>query len=232
MVSQLGLLDGVSAVGIVISSLLCGILSIYYSRKLKANLLFYAGLSISLSGLLFLGPTTDFFLVLMTGKNITPIYVYGILSYMWVGPAIIPAMYVGAELMVPEKKRGIVSVYVILAVIFELFLWLDATNSFTFTLTIPGQDLIDASFNRTHPTFIFIVIFLASVLIFLGFGFLIKAKQATGVLRKKFLLMSLGYLDFVISGALDSLFSPGITLFFVRIAMLASSWLIFIGLKA
>jgi len=232
MVSELGLLDGLTALGVIISSVTCGALSIYTSKKLDAKLLYYAGLSILLSGLLYLGPATDFILVSTTGKNIRPIYWYGILSYMWVAPAIIPAMYLGAELLAPNKKKIIVGVYIILGLIFEAFLWLDTANAFTFTLGTPGQDLIDASYNRTHPTFFFIAFFLVSVFIFLGIGFLIKAKQSTGALRKKFILMSIGYLDFVISGMLDSLFAPGLMLFFVRIAMMGSSWLIYIGLKA
>ncbi len=184
-----------------------------------------------LSGLLYLGPATDFILVLTTGKNIRPIYWYGILSYMWVGASILPSMYVGAELIAPKKKKVILVIYLILGLIFEAFLWLDTSNAFTFTLGTPGEDLIDASYNRNHPTFFFIAFFLLSVFIFLGIGFLVKAKQATGAIRKKFILMSLGYLDFVICGMLDSLFAPGIMLFFVRLAMMGSSWLIYIGLK-
>ncbi|MFX1339564.1 MAG: hypothetical protein ACFFDK_13210 [Promethearchaeota archaeon] len=232
MVSQMGYLDGLTALGIIISSLTCGCLSIYTSKKLDAKLLFYAGLSMVLAGFLYLGPATDFILVFTTGKNIRPIYWYGILSYMWVAPSIIPSMYLGAELLAPKKKKMIIGFYIILGLIFEAFLWLDTINAFTFTLVSPGQDLIDASFNRSHPTFFFIAFFLFSVFIFLGIGFLIKAKQATGTIRKKFILMSIGYLDFVISGMLDSLFAPGIMLFFVRSAMMCSAWLIYIGLKA
>ena len=232
MVSQLGLLDGITAIGVLTSSILCGAISLYTAKKLNAKLLYPAGLSMILSGLFFLGPTTDFILVVMTRKNISPIYLYGILSYMWVAFSVIPTMYLGSELIVPEKKKIITGIYIILGGIFQLVLFLDTSNAFTFTLGVPGEDLIDASFNRAHPTYFFIIFFLLSTLIFCGFGFLIKAKQATGLLRKKFLLMSLGYIDFVIAGTLDSLFAPGIMLFFVRIAMMCSPWLIYIGLKA
>jgi hypothetical protein len=232
MVSQLGLLDGITAIGVLTSSILCGSLSIYKAKKLDAKLLYAAGLAMIFSGLLFLGPTIDLILILATKKNISPIYLYGILSYMWVAISVLPTMYLGAELIIPNKKKIIVGIYAILGIVFQLFLFLDTNNAFIYTLGVPGEDLIDASFNRTHPTYFFIIFFLLSTLIFCGIGFLIKAKQSTGILRKKFFLMSLGYLDFVIAGTLDSLFAPGIMLFFVRIAMMCSPWLIYIGLKA
>ncbi|TFG26089.1 MAG: hypothetical protein EU532_10790 [Promethearchaeota archaeon] len=232
MVSQLGLLDGLTAIGVLTSSVICGSISLYTAKKLDAKLLYAAGLAMIFSGLFFLGPTTDIILVLATGKNISPMYLYGILSYMWVAVSVLPTMYLGAELIIPDKKKAIVGIYAILGVIFQLFLFLDTINAFIFTLGVPGEDLIDASFNRTHPTYFFILFFLLSTLIFCGIGFLVKAKQATGLLRKKFLLLSLGYIDFVIAGTLDSLFAPGIMLFFVRIAMMCSPWLIYIGLKA
>jgi len=119
-------------------------------------------------------------------------------------------------------------VYSILGIIFELFLFLDTNNAFTFTL---NEDVIDSSFNRTHPTFILIVLFLISNLIFEGIGFAIKAKQASGDIKKKFMFLSLGFTIFVICGALDSLVAPGIWLILIRTGMIIYAWLIYLGLK-
>ncbi len=231
MVSFLGLLDGLTATGIILSATIFGILSFYHAKKLKANLLAVAGLLMIFIGLFWLGPFVDFLLIITTGKNIEPIYIYGYLSYVWVAPAIIVALYLGSELIVPQKKKTIVGIYIILGIIFELFLFLDTANAFIFTLNNPGQDTIDSSFVRTHPTFFFIAFFLITVLIFEGIGFAIKAKQATGELRKKFTYLSLGFIIFVVCGALDSIIPAGIAIGFVRVVMMTFALWMYLGLK-
>lgn len=140
-------------------------------------------------------------------------------------------MYIGSELIKPDKKWFIVSIYIILGVIFELFLFFNTMHSFTFILKNPGKDLIDASFVLGHPTFILIAVFLLSILIFNGLGFLYKSFQSTGILRRKFLFLSLGFLIFVIGGTGDSLISPGVILVFIRILMVISSWVLYLGFK-
>ena len=184
-----------------------------------------------LIGLLWLGPFVDFLMILTTGKNITPIYVYTWLSYLWVAPAIVIGMYLGSELLAPEKQKAIVIFYAILGVIFELYLFLDWTNAFTWTLNNPGQDTIDSSFQRTSPAYWIIIFFLVSTFIFEGIGFAIKAKQATGEIRKKFRYLSIGFIVFVVCGALDSVIPPGVAIGFSRAVMMTFALWMFLGLK-
>ena len=231
MVTTLGLLDGGTAGIILIFSAIFGILSFYHARKLEAKLLAVAGIMMFFVGFLWLGPFVDFLLVVFTGKNLDPMYLYGWLSYMWVAPGIITAMYLGSELMWPEKKKVVVIIYVIIGVIFELFLFLSVETTFQpFVVKNPG-DVIDAKFNRTSPTFILIAVFLISVLIFLAIGFAIKAKQATGELRKKFGFLSIAFFIFVVCGALDSIIDPGVAIGIVRCVMATFSIWMFLGLK-
>ncbi|MFX0188486.1 MAG: hypothetical protein ACFE8A_12220 [Candidatus Hodarchaeota archaeon] len=232
MVSVIGWLDGISAGGIVVSAVFFGLLSFYKARKLEAKLLGIAGLMMVFVGFLWLGPFSDFLSILIFQKNLTPNYIYAYLSYMWVAPAIIVGMYLGGELIAPKKKWTIVIIFAILGVIFELFLFLDTKNTFEeFIIANPGQDLIDAKFNRTSPTFILIAIFLISVIIFLGIGFAVKAKQATGELRKKFLFLFTSIMVFVFAAALDTIIPVGIAIGFIRaVGMTAALWM-YLGLK-
>lgn len=231
MVSNLGYLDGLTATGIILSSVIFGILSFYHARKLGARLLGIAGAMMILIGLLWLGPFVDFLMILTTGKNITPIYVYMWLSYLWVAPAIVLGMYLGSELLAPEKKKAIVIFYAILGVIFELYLFLDWTHVFTWTLNNPGQDTIDSSFQRTSPAYWIIIFFLLSTFIFEGIGFAIKAKQATGEIRRRFRFLSIGFIVFVVCGALDSVIPPGVAIGFSRAVMMTFALWMFLGLK-
>ncbi|TET58628.1 MAG: hypothetical protein E3J52_08030 [Promethearchaeota archaeon] len=231
MVSFEGLLDGSTATLIILSSTLFGLLSLYKSIKLKAKLLTIAALAMFFVGCLWLGPTVDLFLVLFTGVNIEPIEVYSLLSYLFVAPALIFAIWLGGELIFPKRKWIFVGIFIVLGVIFEYFLWFQTDASFTWELVNPGEDLIDAHFIRTHPTFLMIALFLVSALVFLGIGFAIKAKQSTGQLRRKFTYLSIGFIIFVVCGALDSILTLPLAIGVIRVIMATFAVWMYLGLK-
>jgi len=226
-----GWLEGLTASLIVFSSAIFGLFSLYKSIKLKAKLLTIAGIVMIFVGFLWLGPTIDFFLKLITDENIEPRNVYVLLSYTWVAPALFFSMYLGGELLIPKYKWLLVGIFIVLGGIFEYFLYFDTVNSFEYIDVQITDGLIDASFNRTHPTFIMVAIFLISALVFLGIGMAVKAKQATGTLRKKFSYLSIGFIIFVICGALDSILPVGIFLGVVRVVMAFFALFMYLGLK-
>ncbi|MFW9898892.1 MAG: hypothetical protein ACFFDO_06495 [Candidatus Thorarchaeota archaeon] len=231
--SLLGFVDGITATGIILFSVIFGIISFYHARKLEAKLLGVAGLVMINIGLFWLGPATDFFMVMLTGKNISPEHLYGWLSYVWVAPGVIGAFYLGSELMIPEWKKVIVGIYTVLGIIFEILIWtnpIGPTGAFEFNPYAEG-DLIDSSFNRSNLAFYLVAIFLVSVLVFLVIGFAIKAKQAMGELRKKFTYLFIGFLIFFICGLADSLFAPGLYLGIWRGAMMTFAVWMYLGLK-
>lgn len=230
MISPEGLLDGITASGIILSAVIFGLLSFYHARKLEARLLAVAGILMIFVGLFWLGPFADFLSLLIFGRNLSPLHIYGWLSYVWVAPAIILAMYLGSELMFPEKKKVLVTIYAIIGIIFELFLFLDVANTFIIEQPRPGNT-IDSSFNRASPTFIIIAFFLVSVLIFEGIGFAVKARQATGDIRKKFTYLSIAFIVFVVCGALDSVITAGVAIGFIRVVMMTYAIWMYLGLK-
>ncbi|MCK4287486.1 MAG: hypothetical protein KAX18_14845 [Candidatus Lokiarchaeota archaeon] len=232
MIGFEGILDGGTAALIVFSSIGFGLFSLYKSIKLKASLLTIAGFAMVFVGFLWLGPTVDFIFLLLGLGNIVPYEMYAILSYLWVAPALIFAIYLGSELLVPKKKWILVAIYIVLGIVFEYFLWFDTAASFrTLAPTIPGETIIDASFNTRHPTFLLIAVFLISALIFLGIGFAIKAKQSTGLLRKKFIYLSIGFIIFVLSGALDSIIKLPLAIGIIRVIMATFALWMYLGLK-
>jgi hypothetical protein len=229
-----GWLDGLTAAGIVLSATGFGIVSLIKSIKLKAKLLTVAALLMFFTGLLWLGPFTDFILVLVTGKNLDPPTTYAILSYMWVALALVFALYLGGELLWPNGKWILVGIYIGLGIMFEGFLWLDTKNSFEVLGVEAGKEgqlLIDAAFNQTHPTFILVAVFLLTTLVFLGIGFLIKAKQSTGLLRRKFIFLSIGFIVFVVCGALDSIIEIVPLIGAIRLVMMTFALWLYLGLK-
>jgi hypothetical protein len=226
-----GLLNGITASLIVFSSVFFGFFSFFKSIKLKAKLLSIAGLVMILVGFLWLGPTIDFFLKLITDTNINPPVIYVFLSYTWVAPALFFAMYLGGELIMPKRKWILVGIFIVLGAVFEFFLWTQPLQSFDSIAPVFTDDIIDADFNNSHPTFILVAVFLVSVLIFLGIGMAIKAKQATGTLRKKFTYLSIGFIIFVLCGALDSILTLPLAIGVIRVVMATFALWMYLGLK-
>ena len=232
MVTTIGYLDGLTATGIIISSVLFGLFSFYKARKLEARLLAVAGLLMVFVGCFYLGPTCDFLSLLITGNNLNPPELYVYLSYMWVAPVIVTAMYLGSELMLPEKKWIIVGIYFLLGVIFEYFLFFQTEATFIFPLepAEPGQ-IIDSKYIRASVGFMLVALFLGSALIFLGIGFFIKARQATGELRKKFTYLSIAFVVFVVCAGLDSIIDVIAIIGIVRCVMMTFALWMYLGLK-
>lgn len=232
MVYWEGLLDGGTSALIVFSSIGFGLFSLYKSIKLKARLLTIAGFTMIFVGFLWLGPTIDFIYLLLGLGNIDPVEMYAILSYLWVAPALLFAIYLGSELLMPKKKWILFVIYLVLGVAFEYFLWFDTTNSFeTLEPSTPGETIIDASFNTSHPTFLLVAVFLISALVFLGIGFAIKAWQSTGLLRKKFIYLSVGFIIFVLSGAFDAIIDIVEIIGIMRVVMATFALWMYLGLK-
>jgi hypothetical protein len=198
---------------------------------LKAKLLAIAGLVMIFVGFLWLGPTIDFFLKLITNTNISPAVIYVLLSYTSVAPALFFAMYLGGELLIPKYKWLLVGIFVVLGGIFEYFLWTQPNESFGFIGVRFLNGIIDADFNRLHPTFILVAVFLVTSLIFLGIGMAVKAKQATGTLRRKFTYLSIGFIIFVVCGALDSILTLVYAIGIVRVVMATFAIWMYLGLK-
>ncbi|TFF96473.1 MAG: hypothetical protein EU544_00610 [Promethearchaeota archaeon] len=223
-----GFLDGVTATIVILFTIFFTIVVLNKSRKVKAKLLTYGALMGGCAGALWLGPCVNFIFVFFYDTPLDPIELYGILSYMWVAPALIFAMYIGAELMMPHRKKLLLIIYVTAGIIFELFLFLDMRNAFHFEME---GNYADSSFVYGHPAFLLIAFFLASVFIIVGLGSLRKALQSTGFVRKRFLYLTTSIMLFIVVGASDSLINPGPVLFVMRIGMIISAVCIYKALK-
>ena len=206
---------------------------IYKSRSTHLNLLFYLGLVFIFAGLIYTGDFLDFLTILITQINIDNSFgIIGLINWSWFPGVVIFAMYLGAILIIPERKWYIFSIFLVLGIIFELFLFLDPSGSITYDNPLtPGEDLINDNLVFDSIAGILVLCFLLSILIFDGIGFLIRSIQSSGLIRKKFLLLSLGAFIYIIGGILDGLFSPGIPLIFIRSAMGLSAILFYFGIK-
>ncbi len=233
MLTVFGWIDGITASGVVIFGFIFGFFFLYKARKSGAKILTILGIVNILAGLMYLGVFTDFLVVLVTDTNLDNSYgLVGILSYIWFAPVIILALYIGAELLIPKRKWYLMFLVIIVCIIFEILFFLDPMGTFNFVPPpVLGESLIDYNVNMFTPAGIIMALLLLMVLIILGFGFLIKSFQSSGVLRKKFFFLSIGSICFCIFGILEGLTAPGVMVIFVRIGYLISFWLMYYGLK-
>jgi hypothetical protein len=205
LLSLVGWLDRLTALIVFLIGVIIGLLSIYKSIKMEAKLLRVTGFATLCAGFTLLGPTVDFLTILVTGDNIEPYCLYGLLSYVWSAPLTIFGLYFGAELIIPDKKKIIVSIYAVLSIIFEIFLFYYTFTNPSFIYVFPpdphGNALLNTSLVITTPVFIILLIFLISGLIFNGLGFLNKSIQSSGEIKRKFFYLSLGWILFIICGA-------------------------------
>ncbi|MFX1593382.1 MAG: hypothetical protein ACFFCL_11885 [Promethearchaeota archaeon] len=226
-------MSGITALGVFSFSLIFGLFFVIKSLKKKTRLLTYLGLVYVFAALVYTGDVLDFFTILITQSNIDNSFgIIGLINWMWFPGAVLPAMYIGAILLTPEKKWYVFTPYIILGIIFELFLFLDPSGSVAYVPPPgPGENLINDNLVFDSVAGIAALIFLLSLLIFVGFGFLNKGIKSTGTIRTKFLLISFGAFIYIIGAVMDGLFSPGIILIFIRSAMVLSAWLFYFGLR-
>ena len=228
-----GWIDGITASGVVVFGIVIGFFFFYKSRKRNAKLLAYLGLANLFAGLMFLGVFLYFLFFLTIQQNIVNNGTVALLSYIWFAPVIISAMYIGVELIAPKIKKPIIFIVLIISIVFEIVIFIDPTNSFNFIPSIPyppSINLIDYNVNLLTLAGMLMGGLLLLVIVFLGLGFLYKAFQSSGVIRRNFFLLSAGSLCFCIFGLLEGLTIPGILVIFIRLGYGISFILMYYGL--
>jgi len=234
LITPEGWANGLSATICLFFACILGLGIIYQARKLKAKLLTYMGINIFLAGFFWLIPFLDFFTLLIAKDNlINPYNWMGIVNTMWFPLVFIISIYIGAELLVPRKKKFIVSIFLILGLIFELNIFINPSGTFAYHYG-GGVDITGIYMETNCPANILTYVFEILGLIFCGFGYLYKSFKSKGVVRKKFLLLSIGYflfLGFPSVGALLYRIDLKIPLSVTRFGMVSSFLFFYFGLK-
>ena len=188
-----------------------------------------------MAGLGMLGALYDFFVIIATGKNSNNYILIVYISYMWGGILLFCGIYIGAELMIPEKKWYIVSVFLVLSIIYTVLILINPLSYVTFIYPkTPGETLLVPVFTTGTPVFYIIVIFLIFAIIFVGFGFLYSSLKSAGVIRKKFLFLSFGFNLYLIGVALMPVTvtdPPLLPIIMIKIMWTSGLILLYIGFK-
>ncbi len=186
----------------------------------------------------FTGIVLDFFTILFTGKNLNNASgIHGILTFIWFAPTLSFGIYLGIEFLIPgvkkEFKNSILFIYIILAIIFDLFLLLDPFGTVDYKMpSNSGENLIDNVLIMGSPASILLIIFFATATLFYVVRFFYGSVKSTGLLREKFANLTICFILLLGFGTVDILFFlPTIILIIVRYGMVASGLFFVLGVK-
>ena len=229
-----GWINGITASSIVIFGVVLGIFMIFPARKSKIKLLLILGLGYIFGGLLWLANFVDFIHILITGNNLDPksILIFNILTWMWLPFGIISGLYVSTEFLFKEKRWYILSFISILSVGYEICLFFYPTDVLFFEYPKnPGVNLINEDFVFGTPTYIIMVILICSYLIINGIGLTIHGLKSTGIIRKKLLLLGLGFFIWSLFGIFEATGLYGFLLIPVRLGLIFALILEYFGIR-
>lgn len=229
MLSYEGWLEGSFTLGCLIFGFISGIFFFSKSRKVEAKVLSHMGVLIILNSFIYIGVSMDFLHIISTGDNIDSTF-QGVITYMWLPILMVVAVYIVAELLIPTRKLHITIIFVILGAIFELILFFDPKGSL-YSTDPKGEALIHTNIVMGHPISVIHVLYLLTSLLFIDFGLLIRGFKSEGIIRRKYLLLSAGFINFVLLSIFDGLSNPGIALVFIRSGIFVSFLLWYLALK-
>ena len=205
---------------------------IYRSRKLNANLLSVMGLTIMITGLGYLGVFIDFLTMLTTETHMNKL-LFAQISYGFSAVFVFLFLYIYAKLMIQEKiRKYFISFYLTVSILFLIIIFIDPINSFNITLPgEPDEVLMQSSLAFMSPAFFLAMIALISVFIFCVIGYFYKSMKSSGILKKKYLYLSIGYLFWISGASVEALITSGIFIIFVRLSMSFSAIFFYFGIR-
>ncbi len=220
--------NGLSATAIILTGYLIGSRLLSETRKQKSKLLGWQALFAFSLGSFYLGTAVSFWLLVFTGENIQP-FVLGmlqpyelgaILCYSITPIGIATVMYIGFTMIKPKLAKPMAIIYALTAIPFWANLWFDWPADSKIVPTPAPGELIDIELLSLSS--FFTAFYILSMILVLGTGFLILAKQTTGQIRKRSIYYALGIIMFSIGGIIDSRFALGLWMVVVRFLMVAA----------
>ncbi|MFX1349579.1 MAG: DC1 domain-containing protein [Promethearchaeota archaeon] len=222
-------LMALSTIAILVFGYGVGVFFFYKSKKTKIRLLTFYSLFTILAVTPWLLVVVDFFAVLITETSIDRKF-YA--TMMWIPPNIAGFLlyYIAAELLTPKKKWFIIcpafawhSFHIINTIISPL-------EAYVFIEPPLTGFIHKAGLNPNSPVSFFGLLYMLIMLIFVGFGYLIKSFKSKGILRKKYFYLSIATLLIVGFGMLDS-FAIGTALILSRIGATSNNIFAYLGLR-
>jgi len=233
ILSQLGWIGAISIMCFFLFNVMFGLYLVYKSRKTNAKLLLIVGIAIISIGFGKLHFVCDFISILLTGRNLevsvylrifihyTPPFFYGFF-----------AVYIGIVLLMKEKKKYVTLFVLVLCILLQIVFYVDPTNNVDIIVPVPsGQSLVEINLASGSLAFIFAIIIGTLAVIFSGFGLLIKSFQVEGLLKKKYLILAIGFFLYVLTVLLETITTILLLNIIFEVGGVISASLWYLGLR-
>ncbi len=233
MLSLIGWINGITVCIKVIFDIIAGSIFLYKSKKENVRLLVYFAFSYVSVSVIFLPYFIDFISILFTDSNLNlEIYIFlSIARNIIAEPVLISFIFVGTTLLLKEKRKYMLWVYLIMLAIYEVsFLFNFDSVAILINPTIPGSDLIFIQIGIITPQFIILAISFGTILIFNGLGFFYKGLNSDGIIKRKFMMLSVAFIMFFGAGLFETLFEPGIYLLFTRTIFESTAFFVYFAI--
>ncbi len=215
-------LNGISATIVLLLAYAYAIRFLFLYRKQRKRLMPVVALLAIGMGTFFLGPTTAFFHLIVTGSNIDKI-LYGYLSYLTTPIALTLAMYLGFDIFKPNWRDRVLAIFSLTAIVW----WIAIIGWPDIMISEATEELIDISLESV--IFGLVVLYILSCLVILGGSFFrLSFKVADKAPKHKALFLGFGWVLFAIAGVLDALMESSVIMI-ARVIMIASYICIFQG---
>ncbi len=227
-------LDGVTATIIVAFGLISSIIFLVKYKNTKAELLRHFAYISPLAGLLYLGVCLDFWFVLLQNENLPNSWgQVALLSYIWFPPLMYFIINFNLDMLNVEKKKKILLPFILVSIVYYILIFQDPFTAFYMeSPETPGEGLIDYNSSLESAAGLILALLFIPILLYLALLFFKKGMKASGVIKRKLLLLAGACILFCIGGIGEGLTIPGGLLILVRIAYIGSFVLLFYGFRS
>ena len=233
ILSQLGWIDALSIMFFFLFNTIFGLYLVYKSRKTNAKMLLIVGIAIISIGFGKIEFICDFISILLTGRNLdVDIYQRIFIHYTPSAFFAFFGVYVGVELLMRENKKYILIIVLIMIILLQTVFYINPTNSINIIEPlISGQNLIEINLSFGSVAFILAILIGLLAVIFSGFGLFIKSFHVEGLLKKKYLLLAIGFFLYTLSVLLETVTSIFLLNIIFEMCGVGSATLWYMGLR-
>jgi len=190
------------------------------------------GFLIFTSSLTYLGVSLDFFTIILTGFNIDNSNGFqALITYLWTPPIVILAIYIGAEIVIKKNKIPFLLIFGILGLVYEVIIFLNPFNSLISTNEVSGEKLIHTNIIFGTPLFFIMGFFMISIVILVDVSLLLRGLKSKGIIRKKYLMLSVGFTTYQLITSFDAFSYPGVFLIIIRGSIFVCFLIWYLALK-
>src|SRR5271157_5736885 len=194
--------NGLSAMLILVTGYIIAIRLLFAIRQSESKLLPAQALFAFGLASFYTGTVVSFWVLFVTGSNLEPLTLVGILDFTICPIAVCAAMWLGFSMIKPSLVKPMVTIYAITAIPFWANLWFNWLGPSQNIPPVGPGDLVDIGLLNLSG--IFTAIYILSLILIVGGGFIYLAKISTGDIKRRSTFYAIGIMLFSLAGITET----------------------------